>query len=104
MSDNGEEEAEDEPAVELGDRDPVQGAPMARVASRLFFPNEKSQVVRQEGEATVRTPDGPRVLEDVLERSDEVYFENHTDLIDAVQEVVGTGPVRTADEAGYEEA
>ena len=103
MSDNGEEAVE-EPVVELGDGDPVQGAPVARVASRLYFPIEKSQVLRQEGDATVRTPDGPRGLEDVLERTDEVYFENHTDLVEAVREVVGTGPVRTADEAGYDEA
>ena len=38
MSDNGDEEGEadeEEPAVELGEGEPVEGAPVARVASRL---------------------------------------------------------------------
>jgi len=97
MSDNGEEEAE-EPAVELGDGDPVVGAPVARVASRLFFPIERSDVLRREGDTTIRTSDGPRTLESVLERSDEVYFEQRHDLRAAVESVVGTGPVPTADD------
>lgn len=99
MSDNGEEE-EDEPVVELGDGDDVEGAPVARVASRLFFPIEKSEVLRREGETTVRTPDGAQSVADVLEQSDEVYFETNADLVNAVESVVGMGPVPTVGGSG----
>ena len=94
MSDNGDEEA-DEPVVELGDGDDVEGAPVARVASRLFFPIEKSEVLRREGETTVRTPDGPQSVQEILDGSDEVYFETNSDLVNTVESVVGTGPVPT---------
>ena len=96
MSDD-EDEAE-EPAVELGDGDPVEGAPLARVASRLHYAVERSEVVRREGDTTIRTPDGPRELADVLEETDEVYFDTRQAFVDAVREVVGTGPVPTAEE------
>lgn len=95
MSDNGEAE-EDEPVVELGDGPDVEGAPVSRVASRLFFPIEESEVLRREGETTIRTPDGPQTVGDVLGETDEVYFETNADLVNAVRSVVGTGPVRTA--------
>lgn len=95
MSDNGEEE-EDEPVVELGDGPDVEGAPVSRVVSRLFFPIERSEVLRREGETTVRTPDGPQAVGDVLEGTDEVYFETSADLVNTVRSVVGTGPVPTA--------
>ena len=101
MSDNGDEEGEadeEEPAVELGEGEPVEGAPVARVASRLHYAIEKSEVVRREGDTTIRTPDGPRELSAVLEESDEVYFDTRQSFVDAVREVVGTGPVPTADE------
>jgi len=101
MSDNGDEEGEadeEEPAVELGEGEPVEGAPVARVASRLHYAIEKSEVVRREGDTTIRTPDGPRELSAVLEESDEVYFDTRQSFVDTVREVVGTGPVPTADE------
>jgi hypothetical protein len=98
MSDNGDEETEEEPAVELGDGEPVEGAPLARVASRLHYAIEKSEIVRREGDTTIRTPDGPRELADVLEASDEVYFDTRQSFVDAVEDVVGTGPVPTAEE------
>jgi hypothetical protein len=101
MSDNGEadeeEEEADEPAVPLGDGEPVEGAPVARVGSRLHYPIEKSEVDRREGETTIRTPDGPRRLSEVLAESDEVYFATNSEFVDAVEAVVGTGPVPTAD-------
>ena len=97
MSDNGDEESE-EPAVELGEGEPVEGAPVARVASRLHYAIEKSEIVRREGDTTVRTPDGPRELGDILEESEEVYFDTRQSFVGAVREVVGTGPVPTADE------
>jgi hypothetical protein len=96
MSDNGDEEAEDEgPAVELGEGEAVEGAPLARVASRLHYAIEKSEVERREGETTIRTPDGPRELGDVLAETDEVYFDTRQSFESAVREVIGTGPVPT---------
>ena len=93
MSDD-EDEAE-EPAVELGDGDPVEGAPPARVASRLHYAVERSEVVRREGDTTIRTPDGPRELGDVLESVDETYFDRRQSFEDAVREAIGHGPVPT---------
>lgn len=95
MADEEEDEA---PAVELGERTPVEGAPLARVASRLTWPQKKSTVVRKEGDAVVRTPDGPQTLSNVLERIDETYFDRRQTFIDEVHTVVGVGPVQTAEE------
>lgn len=91
--DEGEEE--EEPAVELGDGADVEGAPLARVASRLTWPTEKSDVIEQEGDATIRTPDGPRELDAVLAAVDESYFDTRKSFTDAVRREVGRGPVPT---------
>jgi hypothetical protein len=96
MADDNEDA--DEPAVELGEGDPVEGAPLARVASRLHWPVQKSEIHRKEGEATVRTPEGPRTVEDLLVEVDETYFESRQEFLETVRGVVGTGPVPTADE------
>lgn len=93
-----EDNDEEGPAVELGERDPVEGAPLARVASRLHWPIQASEVDRLEGDSTVRTPDGPRELGDVLADVDTTYFQSRPEFTDAVRDVVGTGPVQTADE------
>ncbi|WP_132057703.1 DUF5789 family protein [Halorussus amylolyticus] len=93
-----ENEDDEEPAVELGEGDSVEGAPLARVASRLHWPIQKSEVVRKVGEETVRTPDGPQTLTDLLDDVDETYFESRQEFLRNVREVVGTGPVPTADE------
>jgi hypothetical protein len=95
MSDNDEEEAE-EPAVELGEGTTVEGAPLARVASRLHYAIEKSEIDRREGETSIRTPDGPRELGEILAESDEVYFDTRQSFETAVREVIGAGPVPTA--------
>ncbi|PSP55969.1 hypothetical protein BRC82_03110 [Halobacteriales archaeon QS_1_67_19] len=95
MADDNEDE--DAPAVELGEGDPVDGAPIARIASRLYWPIQKSEIARKEGDATIRTPDGPRDLDDVLAAVDETYFEKRQEFLDHVRGVVGTGPVPTAD-------
>ncbi|QLD86421.1 hypothetical protein HWV23_12020 [Natronomonas halophila] len=95
MSDNGEEAEDEGPAVELGEGDSVEGAPLARVASRLHYAIEKSEVERREGDTTIRTPDGPRELGAVLEETDEVYFDTRQSFEDAVREVIGTGPIPT---------
>jgi hypothetical protein len=96
MSD--EDEEADEPAVELGEGTDVEGAPLARVSHRLHYGIEHSEVVRREGDTVVRTPDGPQALGDVLDEIDDTYFETRNAFEAAVHEVVGTGPVQTAEE------
>jgi len=95
MADDSEDEAE--PAVELGSGDPVEGAPLARVASRLNWGMKHSEVVAREGETTIRTPDGPQDVADVLDDVDVPYFESRHEFTAAVQDVIGTGPVPTAE-------
>lgn len=100
MADDGEsdEEGEDErqePAIELGEGEPVEGAPLARVTSRLHYGIEHSEVRRREGDAVVRTPDGPRELGDILDETDETYFDTRRALGGAVREVIGDAPVPT---------
>ncbi|MCG1002266.1 MULTISPECIES: DUF5789 family protein [Halobacterium] len=90
-----ETDEDEEPAVELGEGEPVEGAPLARVASRLTWAQQKSEVARKEGDSVVRTPDGPQKLEALLEDVDITYFETRREFEDAVREVVGTGPVST---------
>ncbi|MFC6939064.1 DUF5789 family protein [Salinirubellus sp. GCM10025818] len=92
-----EDEEDSGPIVELGEGDPVEGAPLARVASRLFYGIERSEVIRREGETTIRTPGGPQELGDVLDGIDETYFDTRQALVDAVEDAVGTGPVPTTD-------
>lgn len=92
------DEDEEGPVVELGEGEPVDGAPLARVASRLHWPIRASEVDRLEGDSTIRTPDGPRELSDVLADVEVTYFQSRPEFTDAVRDVVGTGPVPTADE------
>lgn len=94
MSDD-DAEAE-EPAVELGDGTPVEGAPLARPASRLTWPVERSEVVRREGERTIRTPDGPQTLESLLDDVETTYFQSRQEFVDDVEAVIGDGPVATS--------
>jgi len=96
MSDDTDEEAE--PAVELGDGEPVDGAPLARVASRLTWPQEASGVRAKEGDATIRTPGGPRTLDSVLDAVDETYFDTRQTFLSTVRSEIGTGPIPTAEE------
>jgi len=90
-----EDEQEEGPVVELGEAESVEGAPIERVAARLHYGIEKSEVVRREGETTIRTPDGPRELADVLEASEETYFNREEAFVAAVRDVIGSGPVPT---------
>jgi hypothetical protein len=95
-SEDGESDEEEEaPAVELGEGATVEGAPIARVASRLTWPQERSEIVRKEGDAEVRTPDGPRTLESLLEGTDVTYFATRQDFLGAVRDVAGPGPIPT---------
>jgi len=93
-----DEEEDEGPAVELGEGEPVEGAPLARVASRLTWGEKRSEIVAREGETTIRTPDGPQELGDVLDEVDVPYFGTRQEFTEAVREVIGTGPVPTADE------
>lgn len=90
-----DEEEDEGPVVELGEETPVEGQPIARVASRLTWPKQMSWVVRQEGDAVIRTPSGPQTLSDVLERVDETYFDKRRTFVEEVRSVAGTGPVET---------
>lgn len=96
MSDDADAAADgDEPAVELGDGAAVEGAPLARVASRLTWPIERSEVDRKEGATVIRTPDGARELSAVLEDVETTYFATRHEFVTAVREVVGVGPIPT---------
>lgn len=90
-----DEAEETEPAVELGEGETVEGAPIARVAARLTWPQQKSDVLKKEGDSVIRTPDGPKTLSDVLEHVDEPYFDRRQSFVNDVLEVVGRGPVAT---------
>jgi hypothetical protein len=92
MADEEEDEA---PVVELGEGESVEGAPLARVASRLTWPQEKSSILKKEGDAVIRTPSGPQTLEDVLAQVDETYFDTRQTFVNDVLDVVGRGPVAT---------
>ncbi|MEF8800750.1 MAG: DUF5789 family protein [Halolamina sp.] len=94
MSDD-ESEEDAEPAVELGTAGTVEGAPLARVVSRLTWPQERSRIIEKEGDATIRTPEGPQELEPVLEETGISYFESQQEFTEAVTDVVGRGPVMT---------
>jgi len=89
-------ETDDEsPAVDLETGPAVEGEPLARVASRLTWPATRSEVETQEGDATIRTPDGPMSLADAFETVDVPLFESRSEFRAAVEDAVGTGPVPT---------
>lgn len=90
-----DEDSEDEPAVSLGDGASVRGAPVARVAERLMWGIERSEIVAREGDTTIRTPDGPRELADVLTDVDQTYFATRQEFMDTIEDVIGTGPIPT---------
>ncbi|ELZ27196.1 hypothetical protein C474_17649 [Halogeometricum pallidum JCM 14848] len=94
MADEDEDENEG-PVVELGEETPVEGQPLARVASRLTWPRERSRLLDKEGDAVIRTPSGPQTLSDVLDDVDVSYFETRKEFVDEIESVVGNGPVET---------
>jgi hypothetical protein len=98
MSEEETEEEAEEPAVELGEGADVEGAPIARVAARLTWPKERSLIAEREGDATIRTPGGPRILGDVLEETDTTYFDTRQSFVEAIEGVVGRGPIEAGDE------
>jgi hypothetical protein len=96
MADDDEDD-EAEPAVELGEGATVEGAPLARVASRLKWGMERSAVREEAGDIEVRTPEGPRELADLLDDVDVPYFESRQEFLEATREAAGSGPVPTTD-------
>ncbi|MFB6106150.1 MAG: DUF5789 family protein [Halobacteriaceae archaeon] len=97
MAEDTDEDEAAAPAVELGFGDPVEGAPLARVSSRLKWGIERSEVAHKEGDTTIRTPEGPRELGEVLDDVDVPYFESRQEFESAVRDVVGRGPVPTGE-------
>lgn len=93
----GMTEEDDEPTVELGDGVTVDGAPLARVASRLTWPQEASRVRQKEGDSTIRTPAGPQELGAVLDDSSETYFGSRQEFREEIESVIGTGPVQATE-------
>lgn len=90
-----DDESESEPTVQLGDGRDVAGAPIARVASRLSWPQTKSDILEKFGETDIRTPDGPTPLVEILERVDDTYFDRRQTFVTAVKDVIGREPVAT---------
>ena len=92
-----DEDADEEatPAVQLGDGRAVEGAPIARVAARLTWPQRKSDILEKFGETDIRTPDGPQSLATILASVDDTYFDRRQTFIAAVRDVVGHEPVAT---------
>lgn len=85
----------DEPAVTLGEGTDVEGVPLAQVSARLMWGIERSAIEDREGETTIRTPDGPRELGNVLAEVESTYFATQQEFEDAVRSVIGHGPVPT---------
>ncbi len=90
---SSDESEEEPPTVELGEDAPAPGAPIARIAARLSWPQEKSEIDRKEGATEVRTPNGPTPLSEVLEEVETTYFARRQDFVKAVEEAIGNGPI-----------
>lgn len=87
---------EEDAAVVLGEGDPVEGAPLARISARLMWGIEREEITRREGDTLLRTPDGPRELGDILAAVDRPYFATQREFEEAVRAVIGTGPIPSA--------
>jgi hypothetical protein len=94
MADDDETE---EPAVTLGEGEPVDGAPLERVSARLRWGLKRSEIDEREGDTVVRTPDGPRELGALLADVDRTYFATRQEFEESVREAIGSGAVPTAD-------
>ena len=95
MAEEDEDDATEEHPVQLGEGEPVAGAPLARVASRLTWPQERSRIREKEGDTVIRTPEGPKTLGTVLNRVDNTYFTRRQEFLEDVRSVIGTGPIPT---------
>jgi len=90
-----DEEPDAEPTVQLGEGRSVEGAPVARVAARLTWPQTHSDIVAKVGETEIRTPDGPEPIASVLESVDDTYFDRRQTFVNAVFDTIGREPVAT---------
>lgn len=97
------DDSDEEETIELGSGEPVEGAPLARVAERLMWGIEKSTIDNREGDTLVRTPDGPQELSAILDDVETTYFDTRQTFEDAVHEVIGPGPVPTPGEGSDED-
>lgn len=102
-----DDEESEEPAVTLGEGREVEGVPLAQVSAKFMWGLERSTIEAREGETTIRTPDGPRELGDVLSETDRTYFATKQEFENTVRSVIGDGPVPTVgddpeDEGGGE--
>ena len=95
MSDEDDADEEATPTVQLGDGRAVEGAPIARVAARLTWPQTKSDILEKFGDTDIRTPDGPQSLATILESVEDTYFDRRQTFVTAVRDVVGHEPVAT---------
>lgn len=93
MSEDGSEDGE--PAVELGSANQVEGAPIARIASRLSWPQEKGRILSKVGEETIRTPDGPQQLNSIIADVETSYFGTRQQFLQDIEAVIGRGPIPT---------
>lgn len=92
MAESDEEEPA-EPAVELGDGTPVDGAPLSRIVARLTWPMEKSAILARVGDEAIRSAEGPVTIESLLADVDDTYFGSRQHFVDAVREHLPSGPV-----------
>lgn len=90
-----DDEADTAPTVQLGDGRTVEGAPIARVAARLTWPQTHSDIVEKVGDTDIRTPDGPEPLETILASVEITYFDRRQTFVNAVFDVIGREPVAT---------
>ncbi|MFB6110634.1 MAG: DUF5789 family protein [Halodesulfurarchaeum sp.] len=89
------EDTDEEDEVELGSGPAVEGAPIARVAERLTWAIQKSEIDRKEGETVIRTPEGPRELTEILDVVEETYFPTRQAFREAIDPVIGNEPIPT---------
>jgi len=89
------DDEESTPTVQLGDGRAVEGVPIARIASRLTWPQKKSDIINKFGDSEIRTPDGPELLSEILEPVETSYFDRRQTFVNAVFDVIGREPVAT---------
>lgn len=90
-----DDETDDAPTVALGDGRAVEGAPVARIAARLTWPQTHSDIVEKFGGHDIRTPEGPQSLESILADVETTYFDRRQTFVEAVFDVIGREPVAT---------
>ena len=100
------EDDSEEPAVQLGTGNAVDGAPLARVTERLMWGIEKSAVRKREGKTAIRTPEGPQELGELLTDVDRQYFATRQEFEAALDDAIGDGviPVESGEETGQIDA